>query len=199
MRVARSVAVLLTWAVLGAVATLGWAATQGNVGNVRAMSVLSGSMAPALDVGDLVVTRMVRPGDLHAGDVITYRAPTRDRFVTHRVQSIVWRGELADVLTRGDANEVGEEWTVSREGTVGLVVLRLPAAGYALGVLDTAAGRLAVGIVAVVLALWSIELIWRPEPRRPARPVHARAAAHESRGGRARERPPTLQAVGRGR
>ncbi|SOC50453.1 signal peptidase I [Blastococcus aggregatus] len=161
------------------------------------MSVLSGSMAPALDVGDLVVTRVVRPADLVSGDLVTYRDPGHDRFVTHRVQSIVWRGELADVVTRGDANDAGEEWTISADGTVGLVVLRLPAAGYVLGVLGTPAGRLAVGVLALSLAFWAIELIWRPAPATVPLPVHARAAAHEGRDGRApvvRSRP---QAVGR--
>lgn len=195
--VLRAVAVLLTWTVAGAAVALVWTATGGQVREVRAMSVLSGSMAPALEVGDLVVTRVVHPADLRAGELVTFRDPTRDRFVTHRVQSIAWRGEFADVVTRGDANDAGEEWTIPADGTVGQVVLRLPAAGYALGALGTPAGRLAVGGVALVLAVWTLRLIWLPAPRSTTHPVHTRAAAHESRGGRARERPPTPQAAGR--
>lgn len=193
----RAIAVLLTWSLVGAGGVLAWVATGGSAQPVRVMSVLSGSMLPALEVGDLVVTRVVGPADLRAGDLVTYRDPGHDRFVTHRVQSIVWRGELADVVTRGDANDAGEEWTISADGTVGLVLLRLPAAGYVLGVMGTPAGRLAVGVLAVSLAVWAVELIWRPAPPSAALPVHARAAAHEGRDGRAvagRHRP---QAVGR--
>ncbi|TKJ20118.1 signal peptidase I [Blastococcus sp. CCUG 61487] len=158
---------LLVWALLGATAALAWLVTGGQHERVRAMSVLSGSMAPALEVGDLVVKRLVSPTELAAGDVVTYRDPARNRYVTHRVQSIVWRGDLADVITRGDANEVGEEWSVPAEGTVGLVVLRVPAAGYVLAGLGTTVGQLVLGAVALGLAGWAIELIWRrPEPPR---------------------------------
>lgn len=193
----RAVAVLLTWSVVGATGVLAWVATGGSPQQVRVMSVLSGSMVPALDVGDLVVTRVVRPADLGAGDLVTYRDPGHDRFVTHRVQSVVWRGDLADVVTRGDANDAGEEWTIAADGTVGLVVLRLPAAGYVLGVMGTPAGQLAVGVLAVSLAFWAIELIWQPGPSPAAWPVHGRAAAHERRDGRAVAPRAQPQAVGR--
>lgn len=172
---------LLVWALVGATAALAWLVTGGQVEKVRAMSVLSGSMTPALEVGDLVVTRVVSPAELSAGDVVTYRDPAHDRFVTHRVQSIVWRGDLADVITRGDANEVGEEWTVPADGSVGLVVLRIPAAGYALAAVGTTAGQLVLGAVALALAGWAIELIWRkPGPPIPL-PVHAEAAGQGAR------------------
>jgi signal peptidase len=201
-RLLRAVAVLLTWTVVGAAVAMVWVSTGGHGQKVRAMSVLSGSMVPTLEVGDLVVTRVVRPAELSGGDLVTFRDPTRDRFVTHRVQSIVWRGELAEVVTRGDANEVGEEWTVSADGTVGLVVLRLPAAGYALGALGTTAGQLVVGVVALALAVWTIELIWRPD-REPgvatSPPTHARAAEHSGRGGRAPQHRPVPEAAGRAR
>ena len=65
--------------------------------------------------------------------------------------SIVWHGELADVVTRGDANEVGENWSVSASDRVGEVVLRIPRAGYAVGVLATPAGQLALAGLAVAL------------------------------------------------
>lgn len=180
----RTAATLLAWTLVGAAVALAWLVTGGQYEKVRAMSVLSGSMEPALEVGDLVITRVVPPGELAAGDVVTYREPERDRYVTHRVQSIVWRGDLADVITRGDANDVGEEWTVPADGTVGLVVLRVPAAGYALAALGTTVGQLVLGAIALALAGWAIELIWRPaQPARP--PVHTRGVSHGGRAGRA--------------
>lgn len=167
-------AALLAWTVVGGTLGLAWLVTGGQYEKVRAMSVLSGSMEPTLGVGDLVLTRVVSPGELRGGDVVTYRDPARDRYITHRVQSIVWRGELAEVVTRGDANDVGEAWTVAADGTVGLVVVRVPAAGFALAALGTTVGQLVVGAVALALAGWSIELIWRP-PRKPAAGMAGRA------------------------
>jgi signal peptidase I len=160
----RGAGILLTWVLVGATVAMAWLATGGEHQKVRAMTVLSGSMTPALEVGDLVVAQVVPPSGLSAGDVVTFRDSGRDRYVTHRVQSIVWRGDLADVITRGDANLVGEEWTLPADGTVGRVVLRIPYAGYAVGSLGTPAGQLGLAGVALFLAGWAIRVIWRPDP-----------------------------------
>jgi signal peptidase I len=195
-------ATLIAWTLVGAALALTWLVTGGHHDKVRAMSVLSGSMEPTLHVGDLVVTRVVSPRDLVAGDIVTYRDPARARYVTHRVQSVVWRGELADVLTRGDANEVGEEWTVAADGSVGLVVLRIPGAGYALAALGTTVGQLVLGAIALALAGWAIELIWRKPVPPAALPVHDQAAGQGLRGarsGRPGENLPTTELVGRAR
>ena len=78
------------------------------------------------------------------GDLATFREPETGKLITHRVQSIIWHGELADVITRGDANELGENWSVSSTDRVGEVVLRAPRAGYVVGLLSTPAGQLAL-------------------------------------------------------
>lgn len=68
-------------------------------------TVLSGSMAPALPVGTVVVARPVAAGDVAVGDVVTFVAhepgTAASRIVTHRVVAV----EPGPVLrTRGDAD-----------------------------------------------------------------------------------------------
>ena len=106
------------------------------------------------------------------------------------MQSIVWHGELADVVTRGDANEVGENWSLGADDHVGEVVLRVPHAGYAVGMLATPAGQLGLAGLAAVLGVWILVVLWRPqrsdeaeesEPATPGSvfsPGVAAAAAH---------------------
>jgi signal peptidase len=150
------------WMAVGFLVGLVLLVSGGHLQRYQLMSVLSGSMVPTVDVGDLVVARVVGPDQLRAGELATFREPETGKLITHRVQSIIWHGELADVVTRGDANEVGENWSVSASDRVGEVVLRVPRAGYVVGVLATAQGQLALAGLAVALGVWILVVLWRP-------------------------------------
>jgi len=165
---ARTVLTLLraasSWVALGFVVTLLLLVSGGQLQRYQFMSVLSGSMVPTLGVGDLVVAKVVTPDQLRAGELATFREPETGKLITHRVQSIVWHGELADVVTRGDANEVGENWSVSSTDRVGHVVLRVPHVGYVVGTLATPVGQLGLAGLAAVLGVWILVVLWRPAP-----------------------------------
>jgi signal peptidase I len=180
-RTARTVVALLrtcaAWAAVGLLAGLVVLVSGGQVQRYQFMSVLSGSMVPTVNVGDLVVARVVTPDQLQAGELATFREPETGKLITHRVQSIIWHGELADVVTRGDANEIGENWSVSASDRVGEVVLRVPRAGYAVGLLATPAGQLALAGVAIALGVWILVVLWRPPRRNEAAPAGATAPA----------------------
>lgn len=107
--------------------------------------VLSGSMEPALSVGDLIIVRPA--GTYGVGDIVVYQ--TGDSLVVHRVV------ETGDgyIVTRGDANNTDDD-PVSTESIKGRVVLAIPHLGDVLNFLRTGPG-----IVLVVGLL--IFLIWR--------------------------------------
>lgn len=151
------------WSVVGFLLALCLLVSDGRLQRYQLMSVLSGSMVPTLGVGDLVVARVVPADQLEAGELATFLEPGTGKLVTHRVQSVIWHGDLADVVTRGDANEVGEDWSVAADDRVGEVVLRVPRLGYVVGALATPAGRLALVGLAAVLGLWTLVVVWRPE------------------------------------
>jgi signal peptidase len=90
-----------------------------------AFVVVSGSMAPALHTGDLVVVEPGSTGDYRPGDVITYREAARGR-ITHRV---VGRTETGDYRTRGDANRVDDSDPVPASAIDGRVRWVVPFAG----------------------------------------------------------------------
>jgi signal peptidase I len=164
---ARTVVTLLraatSWVLVGFLVALLLLVSGGQWHRYQFMTVLSGSMVPTLEVGDLVIAQVVTPDQLEAGALATFREPENGRLITHRVQSVIWHGDLADVVTRGDANEVGENWSVSANDRVGEVVLRVPRAGYVVGVLATPAGQLGLAGLAVVLGIWILIVLWRPQ------------------------------------
>jgi signal peptidase I len=90
------------------------------VSGSRALIVRSGSMAPAIGVGDVVVTRLVDPSDVAVHDVVTFRDSSRSgELVTHRVTRVEERSGRFAFVTKGDANTAVERWSIDADGKVG--------------------------------------------------------------------------------
>lgn len=93
----------------------------------QALTIVSGSMAPSVRPGDVVV---VDPGPgwpAPVGTVITYRRPGTGALVTHRVISVDL-GQRA-YLTRGDANPVADAEPVPAADVLGTVRMVVPSVG----------------------------------------------------------------------
>lgn len=133
----------------------------------KVFSVLSGSMAPTMPVGSLVVDGPVPGGAVRAGDVVTFERPARPGdLVTHRVVRIVDSPAGPAYVTRGDANGVPDPWTVPARGTALRVVFAIPALGYGLAFLHGPWGRLLfVMVPSLFLAAFFLVDLWRrPSP-----------------------------------
>jgi len=129
----------------------------------RFLIVRSGSMEPAIGTGDVVVVKTVRPAEVSAGQVVTFRDATReDHLVTHRVVSVARVDGRYDFVTRGDANTGEERWSVAAGGSIGAVRATIPLIGYPLNWLGSASVRvwlLVGGSVLVGGAL--LRRVWR--------------------------------------
>lgn len=133
----------------------------------RSFTVRSGSMTPAIETGDVLVTEPISPLAAHVGDIVTFRDPEGSgRLFSHRVQSIRPAGEDVHFITRGDANTATENWNVPGDGSVGRVVYRIPKIGYALMWTGTVPARVALIVIPALLLCWTgLARIWRtPEP-----------------------------------
>lgn len=103
--------------------------------------VLSGSMEPALSVGDLLI---IQEQDAYeTGDIVVYQSGAMP--VVHRIVDI--SGET--VTTRGDANNVNDA-PVSAAAIKGEVIAVIPLIGYLIWALKTPLG-IAVTLAAAVL------------------------------------------------
>lgn len=142
--------------IAGIAATIAACAVTGSTPLV----VVSGSMAPAIDVGDLIIVRATSVEEVAASQVVTFRDDTRGgQLVTHRVVSITRNEGGYDVVTQGDRNTAVEEWSVAPDGTVGRYVLRVPR----VGLVANAAAQPAVLLFGFLsaLALGALRFIWR--------------------------------------
>jgi signal peptidase len=128
----------------------------------RALIVRSGSMSPTVETGDVVVTRLVNPSAVDAGDIITFQDPSRaGELVTHRVVETRRDGSQISFITQGDANSGQEDWSVGNQGKVGAMAFRIPKAGYALAWFRNPAVRASLLIgAALILSFLGLRRIW---------------------------------------
>lgn len=88
--------------------------------------VTTGSMAPAIRPGDLIITRPIHPTALRLGDVITFA--TTEAIITHRVIGTANHQGNPALITRGDANGAPDAPIVF-EQVRGKVIFRIPRLG----------------------------------------------------------------------
>ncbi|WP_026543520.1 signal peptidase I [Paenarthrobacter nicotinovorans] len=98
-------------------------------------TMLTGSMAPMINPGDIVVTVPTPITDIKVGDVITYHIPVEDhRVETHRITEITPTADGGTaVQTKGDANNGIDPWIATLQGTtVDKHVATIPGVGNAI-------------------------------------------------------------------
>lgn len=146
----------------------------------RPYTVLTGSMRPVIQPGDVVMDQPVKIADAHVGDVVTFSDPSRDGvLVTHRIRSITRGPVQTDVETRGDANNTSERWTIKTQDRVGRVVYVIPKVGHVANAIRNPAGIILLVVVPILaIGFGIVRKIWQEDDDAP--PADADAAAGEA-------------------
>lgn len=132
-------AVSITISIMSLVNSYGHPGEVPSAFGVRFMSVLSGSMEPAIRAGDMVVIKYADPDQIKSGDVITYMAD-EDFYITHRVVGISYERGKRVFRTKGDANNTDDEDWISFDTILGAVKFKVPYGGYAVQFIKGPAG-----------------------------------------------------------
>lgn len=96
-----------------------------NIGGYMALRVMTGSMAPTYAMDTLIIVRQTDPSIIKEGDVISFYSsdPALDGAVnTHRVVSVEKVGDGYRFITKGDANNVVDQYDVDSRYLLGKVV-----------------------------------------------------------------------------
>jgi len=137
-----------------------------------ALTVLTGSMVPTYNPGDVVVVRGVHDAEreVEIGDVVSFQPlPNDPTLITHRVVAKSFTSEGTQFVTRGDANSADDDPEIPAQ-IKGKVVYSIPLVGHVslwLGQRRT----LAVTGGAIALLGYAAVMIFRRDPAKaPAAP-----------------------------
>jgi signal peptidase I len=127
--------------------------------------VRTGSMAPAIPVGALVVATRASADDLYPGDVIVFQRPDRPgMMVVHRIDAVEHRPAGPVFITRGDANGSPDSWEVPATGDGWRAMYAISRVGFAVGWLHAGTSRQGwLGGLAIIAAICALVFIWRSE------------------------------------
>ena len=137
--------VLVVISVIGSIQSKGKDWNVPGLGKYKWLTVLSGSMKPTFNPGDLIIDKKVDSNTLKVGDTVTYVYGGRF-LATHRIIKINKdnKGTLT-FKTKGDNNNVIDDLNVSANAIVGKYLFRIPLVGFAIQKLK--------GLVGIIL-IW---------------------------------------------
>lgn len=87
---------------------------------IKTYVIISGSMKPSLQIGDIVIVKKVAQNELKQGDIISYRQG--QSVITHRIAEVIDKEGEVEYKTKGDNNNAEDSGTVSYEMIEGKVV-----------------------------------------------------------------------------
>jgi signal peptidase I len=132
---ARYIAIGITIAVVAFLIII----TYSNLGALNPFYVvISESMVPSLNVGDIVIiNRGVPFSSLNVGDIIVFTTPGKTtegthKTIVHRISGIEIHGNHATIMTKGDANPLPIElmdYPIKEQNYIGKVAFTIPKLG----------------------------------------------------------------------
>ena len=140
-------------------------------GSMHFLIVLSGSIAPELNPGDIVVSAYINPEEIKINDVITFTSADNPKnCITHRVINITNENGSIGFQTKGDANEDPDQRIAQSSELIGKVVLVIPYIGYlphfAQSPLCFITLIIIPGVFIIINEVWKIARIKKKEPEK---------------------------------
>ena len=133
-----------------------------SVGGYSPLIVLTDSMFPGIQSGDMIIVKATDPQNVREGDVISFFDPDGSGMsvLTHRVVEVLNEGASISFRTKGDANNAEDPTPAPAESLVGVYQMKIPGAGNAAMFLQSTPG-LVVCVAVPVTLLIVFELIRR--------------------------------------
>ena len=121
-------------------------------GGIRLLTVRSGSMAPQIKIGSLILVK--NEISYQVGEIITLQIANQEETITHRIVQIDQEDGVNLYTTRGDANTAPDNEPVAHGAILGKVVLSLPFVGYIVAFSRTWPGVIILIIIPATVVIY---------------------------------------------
>ncbi|MCF8530218.1 MAG: signal peptidase I [Candidatus Nanopelagicales bacterium] len=130
-----------------------------NFAGVGLSPILTGSMQPGIQSGDVLITKTIPVTDVQVGDVVALVSQETGILYAHRVVEIRDQSGVLRIITKGDANEKADlaPYMASANDLVPKSIAVVPKIGHALVYLTSVQGRqasLALIVTANIIAVF---------------------------------------------
>lgn len=132
------------------------------LGGYCPLIVMTGSMEPTINSGDLIIVKQAAAGDIKKGDIISFYDPDGNgtSVLTHRVTDILSSDSSLSFRTKGDANNAEDSKAVDAGKLIGIYKTRIKNAGSVAMFMQSTAG-LIVCVILPLLLLVGYDIIRR--------------------------------------
>ena len=89
--------------------------------------VMSGSMETTINIGDLVIVKKVNSSSIHTGDIIAFK--NGNIVISHRVKEVINDSGTYKFKTKGDNNNVADDFIVNYDANEGIYVNKIHGLG----------------------------------------------------------------------
>lgn len=122
-------------------------------GNIKIMTVLSGSMEPSIHTGSIVVAKP--SSNYKIGDVVTFGKNTKTEIpTTHRITEMRTENGVMIYKTKGDANNSEDGKEVLSKDIIGKVHFSVPYVGYAINFVKKPLGLMLVILIPAIIIVY---------------------------------------------
>ena len=124
-----------------------------SVGGKFPMIVLTDSMYPVIESGDLIICNTADADEIRVDDVISFYDPmgSGTSVVTHRVLEVVDEGGKISFRTKGDNNNAEDTALVPADNLIGIYKSRIPKVGHVAMFMQTTPGLIVCCVCPILL------------------------------------------------
>lgn len=124
-----------------------------SLGGYTPMTVLTDSMSPTFNHGDLIIIKKCDPSTLKVGDIVTFHTIIENEYAlnTHRIIEINGDAGMRTYVTKGDNNSIADQRSIAGGDIVGKYAGRLPYVGHVMQFLSSSVGFLIVIVLPLLV------------------------------------------------
>ena len=121
-----------------------WAVVQNasdnrfSVGGIKIFTVITGSMIPVYNIGDIIIVKEVIPDEIMVGDDLVYKGEKgsyRNKIVTHRVIKVKKQDDgNFQIITKG-VNNSAQDPAINQTQVIGRVIGKIPIINWILKII----------------------------------------------------------------